>query len=50
MMLMGFTFGIAGVLQSYLEKVLGMGYMTAQSHMQLRMGITLVLGGLFLVG
>lgn len=50
MMLMGVTFGIAGVLQPYLETVLGRGYMTAQSYMQLWMGITLVLGGFFLVG
>src|SRR3990172_2059762 len=34
MTLMAVTFGIAGVLQSYLERVLGMGYMTAQSYMQ----------------
>jgi len=50
MMLRGHTFGIAGVLQSYLERVLGMGYMTAQSYMQLWMGITLVLGVFFLAG
>lgn len=50
MMLMGLTFGIAGVLQSYLERVLGMGYMTAQSYMQLWMGITMVLGVFFLMG
>lgn len=50
MMLMGLTFGVAGVLQSYLERVLGMGYMTAQSYMQLWMGITMVLGVFFLAG
>lgn len=50
MMLMGLTFGIAGVLQSYLERVLGMGYMTAQSYMQLWMAITMVLGCCFLIG
>lgn len=49
-MLMGLTFGVAGVLQSYLERVLGMGYMTAQSYMQLWMGITMVLGVFFLAG
>lgn len=50
MMLMGITFGIAGVLQSYLERVLGMGYMTAQSYMQLWMAVTLVLGVCFFAG
>jgi nitric oxide reductase subunit B len=50
MMLMGLTFGIAGVLQSYLERVLGMGYMTAQSYMRLWMAVTLVLGVFFLAG
>jgi nitric oxide reductase subunit B len=50
MMLMGLTFGIAGVLQSYLERVLGMGYMTAQSYMRFWMGVTLVLGLCFFIG
>ena len=50
MMLMGLTFGIAGVLQSYLERVLGMGYMTAQSYMHLWMAVTLVLGVFFFAG
>jgi len=50
MMLMGLTFGIAGVLQSYLERVLGMGYMTAQSYMQLWIRVTMVLGVVFFAG
>ena len=50
MMLMGLTFGIAGVLQSYLERVLGMGYMTAQSYMRLWMAVTMVFGFCFLIG
>lgn len=50
MMLMGLTFGIAGVLQSYLERMLGMGYMAAQSYMWLWMAVTLVLGVCFLAG
>jgi len=50
MMLMGLTFGVAGVLQTYLERILGLGYMTAQSYMRLWMGITFVLGLFFLVG
>jgi len=50
MMLMGLTFGIAGVLQSYLERGLGMGYMTAQSYMRPWMGVTMILGVFFLAG
>jgi nitric oxide reductase subunit B len=50
MMLMGLTFGVSGVLQSYLERVLGMGYMTAQSYMRPWMGVTMVLGVFFLAG
>jgi len=34
MMIMGLTFGVTGVLQSYIEPVLGMGYMVAQGYMR----------------
>jgi nitric oxide reductase subunit B len=47
---MGLTFGIAGVLQSYIERALGLGFMTAQSYMRLWMGVTLILGVGFLAG
>lgn len=50
MMLMGLTFGIAGVLQTYLERILGLGYMTAQSYMRFWMGATFALGFVFLAG
>ncbi|MEO0248869.1 MAG: cbb3-type cytochrome c oxidase subunit I [candidate division WOR-3 bacterium] len=50
MMLMALSFGIAGVVQSYVERVLGMGYMTAQSYMVLWFRVTLVLGAVFFVG
>jgi len=50
MSLMGLSFGVGGVVQTYLERVLGLGYMTAQSHMRLWMGVTLVLGVFFLAG
>src|SRR5512139_3735634 len=50
MMIMGLTFGVAGVLQSYIERVLGLGYMTAQGYMRLWMGITFVAGIFFLGG
>lgn len=50
MVLMGISFGIAGVVQAYVERVLGMGYMTAQSYMRLWMGVTLTLGVIFFMG
>jgi nitric oxide reductase subunit B len=50
MMLMGLTFGVAGVVQSYVERALGMGFMTAQSYMRLWMGATFFLGIVFLTG
>lgn len=50
MMLMGLFFGVAGVLQSYLERVLGMGFMTAQSYMRLWMGAVFFVGLSFLAG
>jgi len=50
MLIMGLTFGVAGVLQAYIERVLGMGYMTAQSYMRLWMLITVVAGVFFLIG
>jgi len=50
MMLMGLSFGIAGVVQSYIERMLGMGYMVAQSYMRLWMGVTFFLGICFFIG
>jgi nitric oxide reductase subunit B len=50
MSFMGLTFGVAGVLQSYIERVLGMGYMTAQGYMRLWMGATFAAGLVFLSG
>jgi nitric oxide reductase subunit B len=50
MMLMGLSFGIAGVVQSYIERMLGMGYMAAQSYMRLWMEITFFLGICFFIG
>ena len=50
MMIMGLTFGVAGVLQTYIERVLGLGYMTAQSYMRLWMGVTMTAGVFFLIG
>jgi nitric oxide reductase subunit B len=50
MFLMGLAFGVAGVLQSYLERVLGLGYMTTHLQMQLWFKIVLVCGFAFLFG
>jgi len=41
---------VAGVLQTYIERVLGLGYMTAQSYMRLWMGVTMTAGVFFLIG
>lgn len=50
MVCMGLTFGVAGILQAYLERVLGLGYMNAQAHMRPWMGVTLFFGLFFLAG
>ncbi|PWB64298.1 MAG: nitric-oxide reductase [Deltaproteobacteria bacterium] len=50
MMLMGLFFGVAGVIQSYVERAMGMGYMTAQSYMRLWMGGVFFMGLVFLGG
>src|SRR5512147_31430 len=50
MFLMGLCFGVAGVLQSYIERYLGLGYLVAQSYMRLWMGVTFFLGICFFVG
>jgi nitric oxide reductase subunit B len=47
---MGLAFGVAGVVQTYLERVLGMDYMVTQSYMRLWFQITFVFGLAFLVG
>ncbi len=50
MMLIGLAFGVAGVLQTYLERILGMGYMNAQAQMQFWFKVSLALGFVFLAG
>jgi nitric oxide reductase subunit B len=47
---MGLSFGVAGVLQAYIERVLGLGYMTAQAEMRFWFAVTWVLGLILLVG
>jgi nitric oxide reductase subunit B len=50
MFCIGLSFGIAGVLQAYLERVLGFGYMAAQEQMRLWFAVAFVCGLGFLVG
>lgn len=47
---MGLAFGVAGVLQSYLERVMGLGFMTAQAQMQFWFGVVIGFGVIFLAG
>ncbi|MEW6203562.1 MAG: cbb3-type cytochrome c oxidase subunit I [bacterium] len=47
---LGLAFGVAGVLQTYLERILGLGYMTAQANMQFWFVIAIFLGVVFLFG
>jgi nitric oxide reductase subunit B len=47
---MTLAFTIAGVLQTYIERVMGMGYMTAQEQMSFWFAILVVLGLMFLSG
>ncbi len=50
MFLIGVAFGVAGVLQTYLERVLGLGYMTAQAQMQFWFKVVIGIGLIFLTG
>ncbi len=47
---MTLAFTIAGVLQTYIERVMGLGYMTAQDQMRFWFAILVVLGLAFLSG
>jgi nitric oxide reductase subunit B len=50
MFCIGLSFGVAGVLQAYLERVLGLGYMAAQEQMRLWFMVAFVCGLAFLIG
>jgi nitric oxide reductase subunit B len=50
MITMTLAFTIAGVLQTYIERVMGLGYMTAQTQMRFWFAILVVLGLTFLAG
>ncbi len=50
MLLMGLAFGVAGVIQTYLERILGLGYMAAQAQMQFWFKVVIGCGIIFFAG
>ncbi len=50
MMIIGLVFGVAGVLQTYLERIMGLGYMNAQAQMQFWFKVAIFVGFFFLAG
>ncbi len=50
MFIMVLAFSAAGILQSYLERKMGLGYMTAQAEMQFWFQVVLVCGIVFFIG
>ncbi len=50
MIAMTLAFSIAGVLQTYIERVMGLGYMTAQAQMRFWFAILIFLGCALLAG
>ena len=50
MVLMTLAFSVAGVLQTYIERVMGLGYMTAQAQMRFWFAILVALGLTLLIG
>ncbi|MCL5807791.1 MAG: hypothetical protein M1418_04445 [Deltaproteobacteria bacterium] len=50
MVFMGLIFGVAGVLQTYLERILDIGYSTAHMGMMFWFKVVLFFGVIFLYG
>jgi len=50
MFALALAFGVAGVLQTYIERVMGLGYMTAQAQMQFWFRIAIACGVVFFAG
>jgi len=50
MVFMGIVFGVAGILQTYLERILDIGYMTAHMTMMFWFRVVLFFGVIFLIG
>jgi nitric oxide reductase subunit B len=50
MLVLGLAFGVAGVLQTYLERILGLGYMPAQAQMQFWFKVAIASGLAFFLG
>ena len=49
-LLLGVAMGVAGILQVYIERVMGLGFMTAQAQMQFWFKLCIVFGVVILVG
>lgn len=47
---MGISMSVAGILQTYIERVLGLGFMTAQGQMQLWFKLVIVFGFILIIG
>lgn len=47
---MGIALGVAGILQIYIERVLGQGFMNAQAQMQFWFKVTLFFGVILIIG
>jgi nitric oxide reductase subunit B len=47
---LGLAMAVAGIIQTYVERVLGLGFMTAQAEMQLWFKVVLVFGVTLIVG
>ncbi|MHB0980549.1 MAG: cbb3-type cytochrome c oxidase subunit I [Thermoleophilia bacterium] len=47
---LGIAMAIAGVIQVYVERVLGLGFMTAQANMQLWFKVVIVFGVVLIIG
>ena len=50
MMGIGLSFGVAGVLQTYIERLMGNSYMVAQQYMRFWFACVFGFGLIFLVG
>ena len=50
MVAMTLAFSAAGLLQTYIERVMGLGFMTAQAQMRFWFAVLVVLGAVFLTG
>jgi len=47
---LGIAMAIAGIIQVYMERVLGLGFMTAQANMQLWFKVVIFFGVVLIIG